>query len=329
MRFGCVKANCINLFATKLPAPRTEEELQSQTFTWLRLPMVLLVLLIHVNPQNREIFTPISTIDFSCLSWANIYSILGRFGYYASLVAVPFFFFTSGYFFFHNVTEWNIQVYAKKLKKRFLTLVVPYVLWNMLSVSLVFISKGASVLLLGKPLDSLIEYVNSFPWWKILWNYSVWNEGSYNVLGLSTQMTGPFLLPLWFLRDLIVISFVLTPFIYYGVKYLKKYFILVLGVLYLVNICTLPGIAITGIFFFAFGAYISIQNKNAVTFFKRGRALYLLIAVICLAVCVAFDSTLTASLSQQVYCIAALASVILITSGYLSKGFFNVRPQLA
>ena len=80
--YSKLKGDYYSLFAVKQSVPQSPEELQSQTVMWLRFPLVLLVLLIHVNPQNREIFTPIQTIDVRYLTIANIYSIIGRAGYY-------------------------------------------------------------------------------------------------------------------------------------------------------------------------------------------------------------------------------------------------------
>ena len=142
-------------------------------------------------------------------------------------------------------------------------------------------------------------------------------------------MYGPFLLPLWFLRDLIVISFVLTPIIYYGIKYLKGYWILLLGIAYLLKICTLPGIHITGIFFFSWGAYLSVSQKNMVTTLLQKKNIYLVITILSLVSCVVFDSTKIASLTRQVYCVAAIASLIPVTSMLLTKGVLIVRPQLS
>ena len=91
--YNKLKGNFLALFTEKSSVSQSAAELQSQTVMWLRFPLVLLVLLIHVNPQNKEIFTPIQTIDVSHLTIANIYSIICRVGYYFSQVAVPFFFF--------------------------------------------------------------------------------------------------------------------------------------------------------------------------------------------------------------------------------------------
>lgn len=163
----------------------------------------------------------------------------------------------------------------------------------------------------------------------VIWNFTTWNESAVNLLGWSTQMYGPFLLPLWFLRDLIVISFVLTPIIYYGIKYLKGYWILLLGIAYLLKICTLPGIHITGIFFFSWGAYLSISQKNMVTTFLQKKNTSIVIAILGLIGCVVFDSTKVALLTQQIYCVAAVATLIPVTAMFLNKGVLTVRPQLS
>lgn len=327
--YNKLKRSFLSLFTEKSSVPQSATELQSQTIMWLRLPLVLLVLLIHVNPQNQEIFTSIQTIDVSHLTIANIYSIIGRLGFYFSQVAVPFFFFTSGYFFFYKVREWNRQCYKTKIKKRLKTLLVPYLLWNLLALCLIILNKSMGVWLSHKLEDGLVDYLTNIKWGGVIWNFTTWNEGTVNLLGWSTQMYGPFLFPLWFLRDLIVISFVLTPIIYYGIKYLKGYWVLLLGIAYLLKICTLPGINITGIFFFSWGAYLSISQKNMITTFIQKKNAYLVIAILSLICCVVFDSTKVVLLSQQVYCVAAVASLIPVTATLLNKGVLTVRPQLS
>lgn len=163
----------------------------------------------------------------------------------------------------------------------------------------------------------------------VLWNTSVWNEGATNLFGWSISMSGPFLLPLWFLRDLIVISFVLSPIIYYGIKYLKGWFVGLLALACILNLSTLPGIGVTGLFFFSMGAYLSIQGKNMVTFFRKGRWGYYLTALVSLVLCVAFDKTDVVLVTFPIYRMAAVASVVSIVSFPLSKGTWKVRPQLA
>ena len=69
---------------------------------WLRLPMALLVIFIHMTPHLNPHFTPVYSIDWQSLSPDNIYSIIGIFFNNLCTVAVPFFFFTAGYYFFEG-----------------------------------------------------------------------------------------------------------------------------------------------------------------------------------------------------------------------------------
>lgn len=81
--------------------------------------------------------------------------------------------------------------------------------------------------------------------------------------------------------------------------------------------------------FLLMGAYLSISQKNMVTTFPQKKNIYLVIAILGLVSCVVFDSTKVALLSQQVYCVAAVSSLIPITAMLLNKGVLTVRPQLS
>jgi len=76
---------------------------------------------------------------------------------------------------------------------------------------------------------------------------------------------GPFVLPLWFLRDLIVMAFI-SPIIYYLAKYAKIWGLVVLFLFYYTNIwIEIPGYStrffLTAFFFFSIGAFFSIDKK--------------------------------------------------------------------
>ena len=72
---------------------------------WLRLPMALLVIFIHMNPQLQANFIEISEIQWDNITINSVYSIIGVFLNNLSSVAVPFFFFTAGYYFFLNTEK--------------------------------------------------------------------------------------------------------------------------------------------------------------------------------------------------------------------------------
>ena len=65
------------------------------------------------------------------------------------------------------------------------------------------------------------------------------------------------------------------------------------------------------------------------TTFLQKKNVYLVIAILSLVGCVVFDSTKIALVTQQVYCVAAVASLIPVTAMLLNKGVLTVRPQLS
>lgn len=52
-------------------------------------------------------------------------------------VNVPAFFCISGYLFFRNLDKWDWSVFGQKLRRRISTLLLPYLLWNIVSFALV------------------------------------------------------------------------------------------------------------------------------------------------------------------------------------------------
>ena len=144
-------------------------------------------------------------------------------------VAVPVFFIMSGYLFFANVKEWNLQVYKTKILRRIKTLLIPYLVWNLLmALKLKMFS------------------------WNIFWE--------------------PANMPLWFLRDLMLVT-LLTPIIYYGVRKLGYWLLILLIPVYLTGIWLIqPGVNPYGLCFFSFGAYLGIRKMelvNSVLFFEK------------------------------------------------------------
>lgn len=322
-----ILSNFKRLFDKEEYINSTDESRLSQAITWLRFPLALLVILIHINPQNRDIFTPLSSIGIQHLSLESIYSIIGRLGYYFANLAVPFFFFTSGYFFYYHLKKWDCNIYCKKNKKRVRTLFVPYLIWNLLAVFFMYLSKILGIIILHKSTDDFLIFLDEFKWSEIFWNYNTWNIDKSSILGYSTPMYGPVLLPLWFLRDLIVVSFIFSPVIYYGIKYMKYFFLLILGFACLSGICIF-NINFIGFFFFSFGAYFSILNKNLLAL-KKYNAVLLFISIISLVLCVIFDGNVYSSLFLFLYRLAGIPTAIFITLWLLNKKLIYIHKELS
>jgi len=147
--------------------------------------------------------------------------------------AVPMFFCISGFLFFLGVN--NVNDIFKKMRRRVKTLVVPYVLWN-----LIFVMWYVVLALL----PSVSSYVNS----DILGRISVSNIGD-TFFFLFIEPAG---FHLWFLRDLIVfVAF--TPIIYLLLRHVKWFLLLILA------IATFKASFFNGLLFFTLGGVFSMR----------------------------------------------------------------------
>lgn len=319
-------------WADKLPMPRTQAELQSQVIDWLRFPLTFFVLVVHVNPQLSPFATPIPDIDFMHLTLCDFYTLLGRTGTLIGLMTVPFFFFVSGYFFFYKTETWNRTVYRTKIAKRVRSLLVPYLTWNLLCLLLTISHDAFKYFTQGQPQELLEAFMNQYgSFGKIVsyfWTSSIWDIGSTYLLGSRTWMSGPIILPFWFLRDLIVIS-LLSPLVYRAIKWGSCYLIGLLGVAYILKLWTTPGLGVTGIFFFTFGAWLSLNRKNIVETFHPFRKLIGGLTFIFLIACLTVEHKHITPILNNLFCLTGMISAINLAARLLEKGKIAVRPRLS
>ncbi len=175
------------------------------------------------------------------------------FGHILTPAATGLFFLISGFLYFNNVKDFNLTIYRNKSISRLKTLVLPYLIWN-----------GICALY-----DLMVEVYNNslggdinFNIWEQLWCCNEWGVNNLNIIGTSMPMSGPADLPLWFLRDLIVVSFC-TPIIYQLQKKLRHIFPVIMTFLYITQLWTsAPGFSIEAFMFFSLGAYMAIERNE-------------------------------------------------------------------
>ncbi len=98
----------------------------------------------------------------------------------------------------------------------------------------------------------------------MLWDINIWGGHRTNWIGMVVEDSGPILIPLWFLRDLIVVV-LFTPLLYMGLKKMGGWLLSILGFCYISQIWfPIHGVSITAFFFFSIGACFSINGKNLV-----------------------------------------------------------------
>lgn len=81
----------------------------------------------------------------------------------------------------------------------------------------------------GKSLDNIYSYFEENGWINLFWSCNEW-MGRSNWLGDELINSGPALIPMWYLRDL-MIFFILTPAIYLVSVEEKETFLSVLFIL--------------------------------------------------------------------------------------------------
>ncbi len=259
---------------------RINKEETFEVIDWLRFPLVLLVVYIHSVGDEIKY----DSIDFSHLSSFDLYNLL-KVGISNVLahIAVPIFFFISGFLFFRNIKEWDYSIYILKLKKRIKSLFLPFILWN--SIAIFLILQG---LIRTHGLDSAIDFLGDNHYLRLYWDCNMWEDYRCNWLGISTPMYGPYLPPLWYLRDLMVMS-LFVPCFYCLFKYTKFWGLVILFFCYISGVgLNCPGFHTTSVFFFGAGAYISIKKIDFIKWLWRFRFVIIPIQVLLLFITIRF-----------------------------------------
>ena len=292
----------------------TKEELQSKTITWLRFPLAVAIVLVHT--VDYDLRAVVLQIDYSNLSGMDIYNVI-RFlvSDVFCRVATSCFCIFSGFLFFYKNNVWNINVYFKKIKRKTRTLALPYVLWNIIPVAI------TALLAVMKFEDSMSD-MNKL--WeggilKIFWNYL---EGNYP--GIY-----PYNIPLWFLRDLIVIVF-LSPLVYYLVKYLKWYCIFILGFLFITKFWfPIVFLNIRTLFFFSLGAFFSVHGKNMIVELQKRKLFWFFSTLIAFSLLMYYNGTDKYGYFADLFNITGSITTIIIASILVEHGRVSINSFLA
>lgn len=205
----------------------------SETIKLLRAPMALLIICVHADFTREFSYRGKEVLciqDFG-------YHIVNYISHSLTDFAVPLFFIISGLLYSGGAAR---RGYKILILNKFRTLVLPYVLWNIIFFVAFFASKGYSV----------VEFLEG------LWCIPGRSESLFGVL------TQPWDGPLWFLRDLIVV-FLLVPLIDFFIRNMGLLYIGLLFLLYATKIIPwyiIPGISITSLLMFSIGVYLERSN---------------------------------------------------------------------
>ncbi|TXK26566.1 acyltransferase [Pontibacter qinzhouensis] len=151
-------------------------------------------------------------------------------------VAVPIFFAISGYLFFLNFIP-SATEYLKKYRKRFQSLVIPFLLWSLYGILLYFLLQLAP--------NSELFFKN-----RLIRNFDVPQF-------FSTLLQHPIPYQLWFLHDLIFLV-LLSPLIWVYVRYLQLPGVLLLVLLWVWKF-DVSFFQTESLLFFSLGAFLTLR----------------------------------------------------------------------
>ena len=238
--------------------------LTSRTINWLRVALVLLVLFVHVHPDHNPHWLTMDNLTGQPLGWV-IFSVVGTFINKFAFIAVPLFFTISGYLFFHKLETWSWSVWKQKIRSRVRTLLIPFIIFNVIcAISLLCLSlkNGGGWTLAG-------AYEGRWPLVGWLWNGVSYCQGWKNWLGMDMQLYYPLDVPLWFVRDLMVILG-LSPAIYWLTRKGGALYLGVVGIAYCLGVlCCAPGFSTNALFFFSLGAFAAIRSIDPVEWSRK------------------------------------------------------------
>ncbi len=249
----------------------------SESINLLRFPLAIFVVFIHGFGAEIDV----AQLHASGLSGVAIYNYVRIF---CSTViahsAVPIFFIISGYLLFLKVEQYNRKTYEDKLRKRWHSLLKPYLAWNILKVlwTLMFIVGG--ILLYGKPWSGIADYFRDNGYLHLLWDCNVWGERT-TWLGVMIHASGPVLFPFWYMRDLMMMV-LLSPLVWWLVKKLRLFYLVILLAIYAFDI-RVSWISITfaqAALFFSIGAYFAIMKQDFTQVLWKGRYVICPLAVV-------------------------------------------------
>lgn len=246
-----------------------------QAFDLLRFPLAVFVVTEHVF--NPDIMQAVGADATSNPVWGNLNMFINA---YIRTVAVPIFFFISGYMFFLNA-NWSRETYLQKLKNRVHTLLVPYIAWIALAIIMVLFKYLPIFDMFRSQADAELDLsVSSLL--SCFWNY----DGTLDAVpGEAAISPYPFVIPLWFMRDLMIVV-LFTPLMHLLLRKFGYCVLLVLGVLFLLPIGERYGLLFQAFFFFSWGSYMSIYKKDLSKsfrpLFKYSIVVFLIIGILLL-----------------------------------------------
>lgn len=287
--------------------------LQFKVFDWLRFPLIVGVVFIHCygKPFNYE------ALDFEHLTGVDCYNLFRvSISQVLTHVCVPTFYLISGYLFFIGLEKWNWKTYVNKLKKRCKSLLVPFLIWNTVCILLA---------LFGVYRHEGITGIQSFfadnNYGHLYWDCQAWNLDRTNLLGGGNISTSPYCIPLWFLRDLMVVC-VCSPLLFCLFRYMRSWGLAILVMCYITGVfIPIPGLSIMACLFFGLGGYCRMNSLDTTEITYRYRKIIYAVAAILWMACTMLNghNTKLGDVIYPFYVMAGVMATINLATFLVSK----------
>ena len=137
---------------------------ESQLISRLRFPMTLAVVAQHCMGTALIEWETLDTKDIPGLVKTLVSGC-------AVQVAVPVFFFISGFLFFQGVTKMNRDIYHSKMIRRFHSLLIPYILWSLVAIPLLSLTKYGETLTGTTSISELYDFWHQLNLKSVFWSY--------------------------------------------------------------------------------------------------------------------------------------------------------------
>uniref|UniRef100_UPI004056A59F acyltransferase family protein n=1 Tax=Alistipes sp. TaxID=1872444 RepID=UPI004056A59F len=260
----------------------------------LRLPLMLLVLFNHA----RLLPLVLAKGGVGVADLPLFRSLYLLFTVHLSRLAVPLFFLFSGYLFFRGAETIDALGLLRKLKRRVRTLLIPYLLWNLLTLLVLAAGEWLLPSLLSgerTPIAAytLGEFLSAF-----------WSA--------SSEGYSPICIPLWYLRDLMVVLLLTYP-MGWLLRRWGFHLPLLLGALWLFlpyNYAPVVGLSWLGLLFFSLGGAFALRRRSFVALAKRYRLWALLLYVAGFLLFLLFRGALPKGVLSPLFNLMVLAGMI-------------------
>ena len=293
----------------------------SQLIKWLRFPLTLGVVCLHCMGNVEIDWGALGTKDIPGLVKMTMSGCILQ-------IAVPVFFFISGFLFFQGVKALDknnpqslnpsisqslnlsiSQYFRKKLQRRWYSLGIPYVLWILLSIPLTLLTIYGETLTGTSTMDDIHAYLNGLTIQSVFWG-DVNPCSSPNLFGWTIYAAAPTLGSFWYVRDLIIVC-LLSPVVYWLVVKTRYWGLAAVALIHVLRIWPVLSMGIQ-MLFFVYGAYWAINGWRLSFKSAIWRIAVYVLALILLVWLVSFegDSTYPGFVLMPLFTIVGAAAIL-------------------